>query len=740
MKVEFGAWLWLGNDCTSGDVYIEVACSGGPAVKIAESEHVDAASAPHGRWIYLHTEPLSGFDARITASATSISVILHADAPGTLWLDDVRGGAFEHAEFAWSEPSFENPGALGTSWSTVGKVSVSTPADSGAYFGQRFARLSGAGYASVSQMLAVDDGRASPAPRQSTEAGAWVFVENGAALPAQPDARAWIKLRLLAWTSGTPLESAPEIAATRWNPTIADKETWTFLETQLTSSPQIPFEATHLVVVLEKSIRGTIRADFVQAGERFAINGNPRRQVGCNYAGWFRSPLFPGTTTNPTSPSAIWRNWSWTSPPACDPSSSQLFHNPDCATSPQCYRVNARRNGAASVESSIDQLPIAGAYDSRDPTLLGFHVGLARAIGIDSFVYDYQGHTLAMQLAAQGDEPVNEQAFEALLDAVDARDSDLKVAVMYEPKVHFQGWVQNEPTLASKLLGIENDLIWLSSAYSRRRAMQKHDGRLVVYVFRNNICNAAGTQCMNDARWNTIHDRVRQATGMEICLVADAAPSLAPGSSVFRGMARWDLVSLELLQYRTYSDFANRLPSWPPATPQSLFQFAASVSAQNAQWAAADDRERFSVAMAWPGFDDSGVAGWSTNNLAGSDGNPLCVRVAADLAGAFHAVTWLSALESHSDWIQLATWNDWNEGTQIEPSWDLSYSQAALASTTPSPAALQSVFRRAYEAQSAIAAFKGFVLGQELRPADLETITTAYLRAASFQPGVTKYD
>jgi len=117
-------------------------------------------------------------------------------------------------------------------------------------------------------------------------------------------------------------------------------------------------------------------------------------------------------------------------------------------------------------------------------------------------------------------------------------------------------------------------------------------------------------------------------------------------------------------------------------------------------------------------------------NLIGDDGQSLCVRVASELGGAFYATTWASALRSDCDWVQIATWNDWNEGTQIEPRWNANYSSFALAGVVPPPSIQQQVFRRAFDTQSAIANFKGVAAGSGPTPADIEACAAEYLRRA----------
>ncbi len=734
-KVEFGAWFYMAANCSVGDVFIQVLASDGLATTIiAESEHLHAASDPHGRWLFVRTRPVGATDARIPRGAVDFSVVLHVQAAGTVWLDEVQGGLFEYAEYTLGAPSFEDPTQFAQSWTTTGSVALSDPAAGrDAYYGERYLKLQGSGLAQAAQAILIGDGQASPAPKQVPEACGWFYLEPDVqGLGALGNPSLWVKLSISAWTPGTPLNSAVSMASVKWTPTLADKGTWVFLQTQPKTNQALPFDRTHLRLVVEKSLNGTVRTDFVQTGERYGVNGNPKRHVAANYVGWYRSPLFPGATTNPTSPAALWRNWAWLSPPACDPNYVALDHNPDCATSPSCIRMNLRRDGATSVDATLDSLPLAGTYDSRDPDLLRYHVRLARAIGIDSFVYDHQGHALAALNAAAGTEPINEECFEALLDAAEAPGSDLKIAVMYEPKVHFNGWIPNEPTLAAKKIGIENDLVHLVTTYFRRKSVLKHDGRLVVYIFRNGICDGAGTQCMQDSDWQDVFDQVKLVTGRALCLIADAQPG---ESSPFNGMSHWKLVTLGMLKYQNFTDFVNHIASWPAPTSEPLQALAEGSNSKSNAWASADDKNRFGVAIAWPGFDDSGVAGWAASNLLGNDGNSLCVRVGADLGGAFYSATLDAALASGSDWIQIATWNDWNEGTQIEPQWNARFVKYANNGWVAPQLILDQTLQRAYETQAAIAMFKGLALGVGLDPAAIEACAADYVRTA----GVT-YD
>lgn len=70
----------------------------------------------------------------------------------------------------------------------------------------------------------------------------------------------------------------------------------------------------------------------------------------------------------------------------------------------------------------------------------------------------------------------------------------------------------------------------------------------------------------------------------------------------------------------------------------------------------------FFCAAVWPGFDDSAVNGWGSGS-----------RKLSRLGGDFYSQTWKAALESNAQCIMIMTFNDWNEGSNIEPSKEFGY-------------------------------------------------------------------
>jgi hypothetical protein len=734
-KLELGARIWLGPTAAAGRVWVEiVASTPWGSVLVARSQVLEFAQAPKARWLGLFTEPAGSAAGRLPGSATGATLTVHVEGAGPLWVDDAVCGRFERSEWKLAGQDFEG-GIVAGAWSKGGAVSASTPGvETDAYRGGGYLELAGNGPAWVRQALPLLGDPGTPAPRRESEACAWLFVEPGTQLPSQPSASHALEIEVLAWEQGTPWSSAVAVARGTWLPTASDVGRWTFLQTS--GLAPLPLERSHVAVRVSKSFAGRARADFVQLGERHGVDGNPKRQVTAHYVGFFRSPLSPLAVTQPPTSQETWRNWAWTLAPACDTGFQGWFHQPDCAASPGCFRINGRRDGATSVEGGPDDLPLAGAYDSRDDDVVRYHVRLAKAIGLDSFTYLHHGHALAQQTASFGLEPLNEQTFEVLLDVAEEPGVDFKVGVMYEPKVHFNGWLQGEPTKAQKKAGIVADLAHLLATYGDRKALLKRDGRAVVLVFRNDVCNASGTQCLSDADWLEMRAAAEQLSGRGMFLVADVPPA----ELAFDGLSRWELIALPLLRYRTWSQAKSGVPAFPAPTAADATAHAQAINAVAASWAAADDARRLPIGIAWPGFDDTGVGGWGATNLLGSDGAPLCVRVAPDLEGDFFEATLAQAFANGAEWVQIASWNDWNEQTQVEPRWNRDFALAALQGQAPPDAAIASAFARALCLREAVARFKGTAEAADLARDPLAAIAADYLLRARLDPAVIEYD
>lgn len=724
-RPRFGARLMRSSSTNSGSFILEVRAVSSVGERVLARGEASLRALSPGRWVWVDAAPLDGGRLRAGDESLRFSLTAQSVAGGAteLFVDECRAALHEDALMPLQDGDFETPLVTGGPWDTWGVTLWSDPlAAADDYTGQRHAVLEGRSAAGLRQELALYQEPFQLASGQRAEAGLWVRAGADAALGERPVRGQHVEVKLLAGAGGR----WQELGVARWSPAASDRGAWRYVEV----SAKRPLQLTHelLRLEVEKTFSGSLSVDSASLGARGAVHGHPPRLVGCNYVGRYASVAWE--EAGPGTPGLQWRNWRWTTGTPCDPGWEGLNHDPDCDVSLDCRRSNGRRDAAVSELSGASKLPLAGTYDSRDPAIVRYHVRSAMAVGVDHFIFDHLGHTLAEQTRASGMQALNEDSFEVLLDEVDAMDGGFRVAIMYEPKIHFQGWITSEETLAERRAGVTRDLIHYASTYGRRRGVLRHDGRLVVYVFRNSL--EWGGEGMSPAAWRSALEKVERSTGERLFLIADNQPG---EDSVFGGLSRWSLVSRDYLRFRTFGDLRHMTPSWPEPSVGLLEAHARGVASSVRAWAWSEGEGRVAATVVWPGFDDSGVAGWGGMNLTGEDGLPLCVRVADELEGAFFATTQAAALDCRPDWIQIATWNDWNELTQIEPAWHPQLEEELRAGAL-SPEVLQHCFGRALEAQAMAAEF----LGLELSEGELLDAAHAYLLEVAEDPATPSYD
>lgn len=730
-RAQLGAWVWLDPASTgAGEAWLELLAHDGSSEQLlARSPGIGPLAGSAGSWVFLATAPVAGSDGRVPTGTSELRYRLVSTVAGEVAFDGVRVRLAEREELELVDGGFEGwtPGSPG--WQIAGAVS-SEPGE--VHRGVGGARL-GPG-ASLEQTLDLGPAALVSYPAVSAgefvELGAWLRFPSGVGLPGTAQPSLFVELSVLARSPAVP-GSERVVARARWSPRASEAGEWRYLETEPTGGALQAGEEL-LRVRLVHNLGAELTVDEVQVGEQHGVDGHPRRRVGASYVGRYRSPLYAGTRTQPNTAAERWRNWHWQEPTACDPTYAGFFHSPDCSTSSTCLRADGRRDVAVSIEGSAPT-PLAGAYDSRDPEILRYHLGLARSVGIDHFIYDWLGERLGAQDVAYGREPINHETLEALLVEAERPGQDLKVAVMYEPKGHLLGWVAGQPTLGEKIAGITADLTWLANRARGSRAVLRSDGRLVVFVFRVFGCDPSGTQCLDEAAWSQIHATVLAATGEDLLLVADSAPA---AGSVLDGFTRWRLIALELLRYRTFAEAVARIPSAPAPTLAALEAHVEGLARQVHDWGAEDEDGRTPVMTVWPHFDDSGVGGWRSGNLVGADGTPLCVRVMDPQQGQIYAKTVEAAFRHDIDWVQIATWNDWNEETRLEPAWHPDLVAPVPVGSPPLAGPNEHAFGRLLETRQWIASFKGV----EPTGPGPRAVALRYLSRARRLPWVVLYD
>lgn len=259
--------------------------------------------------------------------------------------------------------------------------------------------------------------------------------------------------------------------------------------------------------------------------------------------------------------------------------------------------------------------PAIGPYDSRDPNVAEYHALLMKVGGLDGIVVDWYGASGAY------DYPLINAGTERIIAA--ARRAGLAVAICYEDR-----------TLRAR---IDGGLLAASNALAAARA----------------DLDAARTRWMDDPSYLTLDGRP---------VVFAFGPLLLRTSAEWEAaFAGYPVAPVFISQDTRIAPAASGAFPWPPMwasergtlTTARLNTYLDAFYGQAASWPVP-------VAGAFPGFHDI----YAEAGLHASYGF-LDAR-----GGATFRETLDRALRSGAPLVQIATWNDFGEGTAIEPTLD----------------------------------------------------------------------
>lgn len=189
-----------------------------------------------------------------------------------------------------------------------------------------------------------------------------------------------------------------------------------------------------------------------------------------------------------------------------------------------------------------------------------------------------------------------------------------------------------------------------NTAWMNNNAYLHYDDVPVICIF--------GISGLRYYEWDTI----KTSIGNKAFLVADTQPYIYENpyqnNTAFNGCFAWSLYgdsikSTENPTYDTVKTWANDLND-------------------NCGWWATQGSDRFAFSIIWPGFDDSEVL-WGPGGLPRKTN--FFTSDKPDDDTSFYDATIDAALNStySNNWILIATLNDWNESTSIEPSKEKGY-------------------------------------------------------------------
>ncbi len=270
---------------------------------------------------------------------------------------------------------------------------------------------------------------------------------------------------------------------------------------------------------------------------------------------------------------------------------------------PDDFREDGRRDIASVF------YPLIGPYDGRDPAVLEYHFLTARAAGIEGFVADWYGPGT-----------YSDEVFGHMIRA--AERYGMKVAICLEEKAFFPGYASVQ-SRAEMLDVAERHIRHVLSAHAPSSAYLREDGRPVFYMFVNFQDGALGRHILSPDELADLLGRFDADGGIFFVRTHFDEPY----AGVADGMFGW----VGDAAYR--SNFYERTSAWL-ASGELLYAAGAAV----------------------PGFDDTGVWGWGTS--------PRRIDRRGTREYDDH---WESALAHRPHAVQIATWNDFQEGSTIEP-------------------------------------------------------------------------
>ena len=256
-------------------------------------------------------------------------------------------------------------------------------------------------------------------------------------------------------------------------------------------------------------------------------------------------------------------------------------------------------------------VPLLGAYDSSDPALVATQVALMKAAGVDGAIIDWNGPD------GFADYEMIHRSSVALI--AELKQAGLKFALCVEDNPGHRFMQAKQLTREQAVAKIAASFAWADQQWLNDPAYVRISGRPVLFIF--------GPQFLSESEWPAIRAQLKSEP------LTFALPHLSqrPGLD---GAFAWVPVS----EGKTVD-----AATWTKEL--------ASLYANEAK-----DRRPF-VAVAFPGYHDyyaqAGV-GKSYGYIDGRDGKTF-------------GESFEQAMRSGSPIVQIATWNDYGEGTGVEP-------------------------------------------------------------------------
>ena len=282
-----------------------------------------------------------------------------------------------------------------------------------------------------------------------------------------------------------------------------------------------------------------------------------------------------------------------------------LHHDPDHFVGPD------RR------ESYSAFYPTLGLYDCLDTHTLEQHVRWALEASLDGFLWDYM---LVGENNSDRDKPLAETIYDRSMRVMLGVLERLGVPLQLCPWYDSYGWY------GYSVEKIADHLQYLVDAYCGHQRMLHFDGRLVVFLY-----NSFGKHTAAD--WRQVRELlVTRGVSSRIFIVGG---ELEHWASDFHSPGLFD----------GFTQYNYELEDWCTRGVARICTFQRNLARRNGA--------RFWTAPVGPGFDGR------TWHHPG--------RVVTRGLGQLYESMWQQAIQEQPSFITICSFNEWGEGTQIEP-------------------------------------------------------------------------
>ena len=277
---------------------------------------------------------------------------------------------------------------------------------------------------------------------------------------------------------------------------------------------------------------------------------------------------------------------------------------------PEVIFLNGKRDLA------VTSYPLTGPYDSSDPDILEYQFLLMKLSGIDGIIVDWDGRR------------INKYRHDCLMTILPYLEQyNLKLLMCFEEWCGY--WPKGTfAERSEEMKAAQDELLWMHETFAKQPFYGIVKGKKPILVFRK-----IPDQWFTPSEWHEVAGVLKDPLK----------------SFIFDAGA-----------YREFGDVVGGKYFWvgsfDPQTNNSDLEFCERVYTDFFQIKNPQAEHEIIFGGVTPGFDDSPVWGWGST-----------ARKAPRYDGRRFELTWTMSMQNNVDTVQVITWNDWNEGTQIEP-------------------------------------------------------------------------